>query len=351
MDAYCQFEHGPGNVRIALAPGDTIVTTVISGGTVQIRNSCESMQIALTHHAGVAIHHPIQADMRAARHGIDPAIQVVLESATGNVWIHQRRRQNSAAREQHNRHGRRANDDGERTNPCETEADDTTNPTPGDVPMEATPHNPHGELQGTLGQLRHVTWGSSSESATTVDHNPEVATNATHASREVLATFGTGASDDMIRDFAAWIARHVRARHATSAPNHWCWALTTVCWLISKAMQNDGAAHGLTCRAMATSFGMNAAGIRQRPLTTWTSPNSTAAPGGAPREYEFPPGTLPPGAQSTGENESVVSQTNARLSSEANTHLNRLIQSIWTEGDTGQNTNDQNAPPTRLTLK
>ena len=223
MDTYCQFEHGPGNVRIALAPGDTIVTTVISGGTVQIRNSCESMQIALTHHAGVAIHHPIQADMRAARHGIDPAIQVVLESATGNVWIHQRRRQNSAAREQHNRHGRRANDDGERTNPCETEADDTTNPTPGDVPMEATPHNPHGELQGTLGQLRHVTWGSSSESATTVDHNPEVATNATHASREVLATFGTGASDDMIRVFAAWIARHVRARHATSAPNHWCW--------------------------------------------------------------------------------------------------------------------------------
>ena len=69
---------------------------------------------------------------------------------------------------------------------------------------------------------------------------------------------------------------------------------------------------------------MNAAGMRQRPIATWEQEETTC-------EYAFDPGTLPPGAQSLGEHESVVSHTNPRVSRAVFTHLDRLIQAIWTE--------------------
>ena len=336
MDVHCQFEHGLGNVRIALAPGDIIVTTVVNGGTIQIRSACESMQVPLTHHARVAIHHPVQANMRAARHTIDPTVQIEFELVVGTVWLYQRRRQGNNVREPRTN---RQSCDGARPDNREAETDGAAAPNTRDVPMEEPIHRPHDGLDGTLRQLRHVAWENSDEDTATIDHNPAAANNATQASREILASFGTGATEAMIRAYAAWIARHVRARQATSAPNHWCWALTTVCWLISKAMQHDGSTHGLSCRAMASNFGMNAAGIRQRPLSAWIAAGTRC-------DYNFAPGTLPPGAQSTGENESVVSHTNTRLSGEAARYLDRLIQIIWTEGEVDQTTtNDSSTCP------
>ena len=77
-------------------------------------------------------------------------------------------------------------------------------------------------------------------------------------------------------------------------------------------------------RFLASHFGMNAAGMRQRPIATWEQGGTTCA-------YAFDPGTLPPGAQSLGEHESVVSHTNPRVSRAAVTLLDRLVQAIWTE--------------------
>ena len=77
-------------------------------------------------------------------------------------------------------------------------------------------------------------------------------------------------------------------------------------------------------RFLASQFGMNAAGMRQRPIATWEH-------GGATCAYAFDPGTLPPGAESLGEHESVVSHTNPRVSHAAATLLDRLVQAIWTE--------------------
>ena len=48
-------------------------------------------------------------------------------------------------------------------------------------------------------------------------------------------------------------------------------------------------------------------------------------------EYAFDPGTLPPGAQSLGEHESIVSHTRPRVPRAAGTLLDRLVQVIWTE--------------------
>ena len=53
--------------------------------------------------------------------------------------------------------------------------------------------------------------------------------------------------------------------------------------------------------------------------------------GGTTGAYAFDPGTLPPGAQSLGEHESVVSHTNPRVSRAAVTLLDRLVQATWTE--------------------
>ena len=47
--------------------------------------------------------------------------------------------------------------------------------------------------------------------------------------------------------------------------------------------------------------------------------------------YAFDPGTLPPGAQSLGEQQRIVSHTNPRVPRAAGTLLDRLVQAIWTE--------------------
>ena len=60
------------------------------------------------------------------------------------------------------------------------------------------------------------------------------------------------------------------------------------------------------------------------PIATWIQGDTTHV-------YAFDPGTLPPGAQSLGEQESIVSHTNPRVSHAAGTTLNRLVQLIWTE--------------------
>ena len=78
---------------------------------------------------------------------------------------------------------------------------------------------------------------------------------------------------------------------------------------------------------MASRSGMNAAGMRQRPIAAWEAEGTTCS-------YTFNPGTLPPGAQSLGESESVVSHTSPRISEGAAAHLARLFQIIWTENCT-----------------
>ena len=179
------------------------------------------------------------------------------------------------------------------------------------------------ELNGALQHLRHVQWEQPNSNAPSADLNPLAANAATDAAREALASFGEGASANMIHALATWFASHVRARHPTRAPNHWCWSITAVFWLIARAMRHNGADQGLGCRSMASRFGINAAGMRERPISAWEVEGTTC-------NYTFNPGTLPPGAQSLGENESVVSY-NPRMSEDAAAHLEGLVQVIWTE--------------------
>ena len=183
------------------------------------------------------------------------------------------------------------------------------------------------ELNGALQHLRRVQWEQPSSNVPSADLNPLAANAATDAAREVLASFGGGAAANMIHALATWFASHVRARHSTRAPHHWRWSITAVCWLIARAMRHNGADQGLSCRSMATRFGMNAAGMRQRFLSAWGAEGTTC-------NYTFNPATLPPGAQSLGENESVVSHTSPRISEDAAAHLERLVQTIWTENST-----------------
>ena len=129
----------------------------------------------------------------------------------------------------------------------------------------------------------------------------------------------------MIPALVAWLASHVRARRATRAPNHWWSSITSVCRLIARAMRHNGAEQGFSSRSLATRFGMNAAGMRQRPIASWEAEGTTC-------DFAFDPGTLPPGAKNLGEHESVVSHTKPRVSQVAATHLDRLVQIIWTEG-------------------
>ena len=184
-----------------------------------------------------------------------------------------------------------------------------------------------GELDGALQHLRHVQWEQPNSNVPSADLNPFAANAATDAAREALPSFGGGASANMIHALATWFASHVRARHSTRAPNHWRWSTTTVCWLIARAMRHNGAGQGLSCRSMASRFGMNAAGMRQGPISAWDAEGTTC-------NYTFNPGTLPPGAQSLGENESVVTHTSPRISEDAAEHLERLVQIIWTENST-----------------
>ena len=203
---------------------------------------------------------------------------------------------------------------------------------------EVPPSKTDGALGGPLQQLRHVQWEQPSSNAPLVDNSPLVANAATEAARPALASFGEGAPADMIHALATWFASHVRDRRATRAPNHWCWSIATVCWLIARAMRHSSADQGLSCRSMATRFGMNAAGMRQRPIAAWEAEGTTCG-------YTFNPGTLFPGAQSLGENESVVSHTNPRVSEDATAHLARLVQITWTENcseETRSTANDDN---------
>ena len=259
---HSQYDHGSGNVIIALGPGDMIITAVSIGGTINIRNAGEAMHLPLTQHAWTVIRHPTQANLQAARHNIDAFVQVEMESVTGTVWHHQRRRQvvtrhrgpttNSEPAEQNT-----AMADGE----CRQ----------GRPNEEANPRAPHttstSTLGGSLQHMRHVQW-ESTLNAPAVDNNPLVANLAREAVGEVLSSFGAGAPAEMTQALATWLASHVRSRRETRAPNHWRWSITTVCWLISRAMRHNGNEQGLNAWFLASHFDMNAAGMWQRPIAT-----------------------------------------------------------------------------------
>ena len=240
-----------------------------------------------------------------------------MESVIGTVWHHQRRRQVVTSRR----------DPATTPEPAEQNATaaggERDQRRPNEEANPRTPHSTSNALGGALQHMRHVQW-ESPLNAPTVDNNLLVANLAREAAGEVLSSFGTGATVEMTQALATWLASHVRSRHGTRAPNHWCWSITTVCWLISRAMRHNGNEQGLNVRFLASYFGMNAAGMRQRPISTWEQ-------GGASCEYAFELGTLPPGAQSLGENESIVSHTNPRVSRAADTLLDRLAQAIWSE--------------------
>ena len=321
MQTHSRYGHGMGNIMVALAPGDMIITAVSNGGTINIKNACEVSQLCLTHHAWTAIRHPIQANLQAVRHNIDSFVQVELEPVTGIVWHYQRRRQPSmrnvgseVAAGSNERDTSVAGENTRQRRPNENS----------NLQTEVPPSTTGGALSGPLQQFRHVQWEQPNNNASSADDNPLVANAATEAAREALASFGEGAPAGMIHALATWSASHVRARRATRAPNHWCWSITTVCWPIARAMCHNGVDQGLCCRSMATRFGMNAAGVRQRPIASWEAEGTTCG-------YTFNPGALPPGAQSLGENERVVSHTNPRVSQVATTHLDRLVQIRWTE--------------------
>ena len=276
------------------------------------------MHLPLAQHAWTVIRHPAQANLQAARHNIDAFVQVEIESVTGTVWHHQRRR----------RAATRYRDPTTTTETAEQNASAADGSYGQRRPSEeANPRTPCTTSASTLGgSLQHmcnVQW-EPVLNAPVVDNNPLVANIAREAAGETLSSFGAGASADMIQALATWLVRHVRNRRATRAPNHWCWSITTVCWLISRAMRHNGNEQGLSVRFLASHFGMNAAGMRQRPIATWEQGGTTCA-------YAFDPGTLPPGAQSLGEHEGVVSHTNPRVSRAAVTLLDRLVQAIWTE--------------------
>ena len=264
------------------------------------------------------IRHPTQANLQAARHNIDAFVQVEMESVTGTVWLHQRRRHV----------GTRHRDPTTISESAEQNASTADGRCGQERPNEeANPRTPHtistSTLGGSLQHVRHVQW-ETTHNAPVVDNNPLVADLARAAAGEVLPSFGTGASAEMTQALATWLVSHVRNRRETRAPNHWCWSITTVCWLISRAMRHNGNEQGLNVRFLASHFGMNAAGMRQRPIATWEQGGITCA-------YTFDPGTLPPGAQSLGEHESIVSHANPRVSRAAGALLDRLVQAIWTE--------------------
>ena len=249
-----------------------IVTAVSNGGTIKIRSACEVMHITLTRHVWVAICHPIQANLQAARHNIDPVVQIEIESVTGIVWHYQRRRQpNRWSKDSEEPAGTpERNTTGTGEDNSQRRHNESTNPQ-----TEGPPSATSGEFNGPLQQLRHAQWEQPNSNAPSVDHNPLVASAATDAAREVLASFGEGAPANMIHALATWFASHVRTRHSTRAPNRWCWSITTVCWLIARAMRHNGAEQGLSCRSMASRFGVNAAGMRQRPIAAWEAEGLT----------------------------------------------------------------------------
>ena len=231
MHIHSRYAHGMGNIMIALAPGDMIITAVSNGGTISIRNACEVLQLSLTHRAWTAIRHPSQANLQAARHNIDSFVQIELEAVTGTVWHYQRKRQPNMRKvdsdEAAGSTERNTSATGE--NAWQRRLNENSNPQ-----TEVPPNTTDGALSGPLQQLRHAQWERSIKNVPSVDNNPLAANVATEAAREALASFGAGAPADMIHALATGFASHVRARRATRAPNHWCWSITTVCWLIAK---------------------------------------------------------------------------------------------------------------------
>ena len=92
MHLHSQLRSGLSKISVALGSGDIIVAAVAAGGSIRIRDACEGVEVVLAHHAWVAITHPSQAGMHAARHLMDETTQISLESAAGAVWHYQRRR-------------------------------------------------------------------------------------------------------------------------------------------------------------------------------------------------------------------------------------------------------------------
>ena len=268
---HSQYDHGSGNVIIALGPGDMIITAVSIGGTINIRNAGEAMHLPLTQHAWAVIRHPAQANLQAARHNIDAFVQVEMESVTGTVWHHQRRRHVVTR----HRDPTTSSESAEQNAPATDGRFGQRRPN-----EEANPRTPYtastSTLGGSLQHMCHVQW-ESVLNAPVVDNNPLVANIAREAAGEVLSSFGTGASAEMTQALATWLASHVRNRRETRAPNHWCWSITTVCWPISRAMRHNGNQQGLNVRFLASHFGMNAAGMRQRPIATWEQGGTTCA--------------------------------------------------------------------------
>ena len=170
MQIHSRYEHDMGNVIIALGPGDMIITAVSNGGTISIKNACETLQLSLTHYAWTTIRHPIQAILQAARHNIDSFVQIELGSVTSVVWHYQGRRQpdtryvdSGAATGTTERNTTGAGEGIGQRRPNE---DDNSQP-------EISPTTTVGTLSGPLQQLSHVRWGQASN-ASPVDSNPLV---------------------------------------------------------------------------------------------------------------------------------------------------------------------------------
>ena len=263
LQIHSRHDHGSGNVIIALGPGDMIITAVSIGGTINIRSAGEAIHLPLTQHAWTVIRHPTQANLQAARYNIDASVQVEMELVTGTVWHHQRRRQVVTSR----RNTVTTAENAERN--AATAGEERGQETPSEeTNTRASPTTRIDTLGGSLQHMRHVQW-ESIPNAPVVDYNPLVANLAREAAGEVLSSFGGGAPAEMTQAFATWLVSHARIRRETRAPNHWCWSITTVCWLISRAMRQGGSEQGLNVRFLASHFGMNAAGMRQRPIATW----------------------------------------------------------------------------------
>ena len=59
-----------------------------------------------------------------------------------------------------------------------------------------------GELDGALQHLRHVEWEQANSNVPSADLNALAASAATDAAREALASFGGGATENMIHALA-----------------------------------------------------------------------------------------------------------------------------------------------------
>ena len=180
LQIHSQQEHGGGNVVVALGPGDMIITAVTAGGTINIRSAGEAIHLPLTQHAWAVIRHPTQANLQAARHNIDAAVQVEMELVSSTVWYRQRRRHPvSCSRDtaqqagSEERNAAASGEDRGREAPCEGIHPRTSSTTGIEI------------LGGSLQHMRHVQW-EPIHNAAAVDHNPLVANLAREAAGETV---------------------------------------------------------------------------------------------------------------------------------------------------------------------